>query len=724
MKRLLRSSLVLLMAASACASSPTPDEPFNQQMACYRERQEGLPSTDVKDVYESWSRITVATAAGLAMWDGQKWTPLMAESSAPAGPAVPDHVERLLNTKERPEGFDIRQACVKMSDHQLLSAIAAKEGLYERKGVGEWRRITVSDGQGRRWADTDVRGVAYDKVGRLWFATRAGVGVRNGDQWRFYDHNSGLPYNDFTCAVAAPDGSIWFGTKRGAIHFDGHHWAYRQGSRWLPDDDVRAIVVDSDNTAWFATAAGVGCITTVGRTLAQKAAFYEDEIERRIKRTPYGFVAESALEAPGDKETARPLDSDNDGLWTSMYGAAQCFAYAKDHSPESKRRAQQAFEALQFLQNVCQGGEHSPDDGYVARTVLPSEAPDPNQGRLDSDRLQRETDDQLWKVYEPRWPLSADGQWWWKSDTSSDELDGHYFFHALYFDHVAETEAERRAVQDVVRRLTDHLIAHDFTLTDHDGSPTRWAVFGPDALNHDPRWVAERGLNSLSLLSYLAVAGHVTGDGKYRRIAKELIVKHSYDANAMTPKWQRGVGSGNQSDDEMAFMNFYNLIRYTEDSDLRARYLSAFYSYWVLEEPERNPFFNFAYAAVASDAKLATAFGVADLEPRGGWLEQSVESLRRMPLDRVEWRHTNSHRLDIRPLPKAATEDPFDPLGAQDGVRGGRVDGSPVPVDERSFNHWNHDPWRLDSGGDGRVLGSGAVFLLPYQMGRFHSFIE
>ena len=63
----------------------------------------------------------------------------------------------------------------------------------------------------------------------------------------------------------------------------------------------------------------------------------------------------------------------------------------------------------------------------------------------------------------------------------------------------------------MVRDLTDHLITHNYTLTDHDGRPTRWGVFGPKPLNQDPLWWSERGLNSLSMLCYLAVAGHVTG---------------------------------------------------------------------------------------------------------------------------------------------------------------------------------------------------------------------
>jgi hypothetical protein len=69
----------------------------------------------------------------------------------------------------------------------------------------------------------------------------------------------------------------------------------------------------------------------------------------------------------------------------------------------------------------------------------------------------------------------------------------------------------------------------------------------------------------------------------------------------MVPKVQRGIGSGNQSDDEMAFMSFYSLIKYTKEPPLRTAYLTAFHQYWMLEQPERNPLFHFAYAAVARE---------------------------------------------------------------------------------------------------------------------------
>ncbi|MFM7804986.1 MAG: hypothetical protein ACKPGK_10895, partial [Verrucomicrobiota bacterium] len=376
-----------------------------------------------------------------------------------------------------------------------------------------------------------------------------------------------LPWNEFTGIAAGPSGEVWFTTSRGVIRWDGAQFQYRQGPRWLPSDAVSQALVQAGGLAWFATADGVGFIDRQAMTLAQKAEHYEREIDQYIRRTPLGFTAEAPLKTPGDRASAAPDDSDNDGLWTAMYGAGECFAFAATRDPRAKARATKAFEALRFLQKVTQGGNPSPPKGYVARTIRPVEWPDPNVGRIEGDREEAKRDG-LWKVYEPRWPKSADGRWYWKSDTSSDELDGHFFFHAAYFEHVAETPEEKDRCREVVRDLADHLVSHGFNLVDIDGQPTRWGRFGPDSLNRDERWAAERGLNSLSILSYLAVAGQVTGDPKYLEASRELVDRHGYAQNLMFPKVQFGPGSGNHSDDEMAFMCFYNLLRYGKDPSI------------------------------------------------------------------------------------------------------------------------------------------------------------
>ncbi|MCW5966018.1 MAG: hypothetical protein KIT83_18415 [Bryobacterales bacterium] len=354
-----------------------------------------------------------------------------------------------------------------------------------------------------------------------------------------------IPVEPVTVHAQDAVGGIWVGTPQGAAYYVNGEWRYRQGRRWLPHDQVLDLRVDRDGHALFLTPDGLGLIERRVTSLAEKAAFYEEEIDKRHRRTEYEYVLEVSLKQPGDVSAWEQHDSDNDGLWTGMYGAAQCFAYGATKNTKAKERATKALRALGFLSEVTQGGSHPAPPGFPARSILPSEGRDPNMGDSpERDRRTRAERDGKWKLLTPRWPKSADGKWYWKTDTSSDELDGHYFLYGLYYDLVAETDAEREEVRRIVRRVTDHLLANDYALVDHDGTKTRWGVFGPNDINLDPSWWVERGLNSLSMLTYLRVAQHITGDARYGAAADTLIEKHGYNNNLMFPKNTPGVGGG------------------------------------------------------------------------------------------------------------------------------------------------------------------------------------
>jgi hypothetical protein len=130
-----------------------------------------------------------------------------------------------------------------------------------------------------------------------------------------------------------------------------------------------------------------------------------------------------------------------------------------------------------------------------------------------------------------------------------------------------------------------------------------------------------------------------------------------------------------------------------------------------MEAPELNPLFNYLYAAIATGEKYADAFDDLDLSPAGAWREESLDTLRRFPTDRVDWPYRNSHRIDIVRLPAYVRENSV-PLGH-------RANGKVLPIDERYVGHWNHDPWRLDQDSSGRSLGDGGAFLLPYYLGLY-----
>ena len=709
--------MVLTMLCPELASAEQPKVPvhlgvFPQEMRTFHTEPDGLPSNDVRAVaLAKGGQVVARTAKGDAVLEGGKWSAsnefanlFAAKKTVPVElRALVKQAGAVLAVARGPEG----QVAVGLEGGLFLS---------DHEGM---RQVFPRDGH-KSWAPTHVT-VSYDGLGRLWFASYQGAGRYEKGKWTLFTGEEGLPYDDMTAAAGGADGTVWFGTAIGAIRFDGSAWAYRQGKRWLPGDEVRDIAVDADGNAWVATAGGVSFIHFKGMTFAEKAKHYEDEIDKYNRRTKFGYVIEAHASQAGKNTDTRVGDSDNDGLWTSMYGAGECFAYGATKDPLAKRRAKRAFAALSFLSEAPKGSKHEPPAGFIARTVLEtSSEKNPNFGSytLENQRRFRKSRDGYWRVYEPRWPKSADGKYYWKSDTSSDELDGHYFFYPLYYDLVAETEDEKSAVREIVRANIDHLISHDFSMHDHAGK-TRWSVYGPNDINQDREWHEERGLKSISILSYLNVAYHMTGDKKYRDVAKELRDKHSYHTNVMWPKYQRGIGSGNQSDDEMAFMAYYNLVKYEPDPKLRKMYVASFANSWRQEEPEMNPFFNFCFASQGMGVEFTNIWGTFDLSPWETWLEDAIGTLKRFPLDRFDWRHTNHHRKDLILL----SDHWADAYDDKFRGKGYRNNGKVLPVDERYFNHWNASPWELDTGGGGHVIGSGTVYTLPYYMGLYHGFI-
>jgi hypothetical protein len=341
------------------------------------------------------------------------------------------------------------------------------------------------------------------------------------------------------------------------------------------------------------------------------------------------------LSAPGDKNTAVPVYTDNDGHFTGLYLTSVSLGYAVTGRDKLKQDAASAFRALAFLSEVTQGGTHPAPKGFIARTVLPISEPDPNPEYDLAYDQRRNAADSLWKIIQPRWPVDATGAWYWKNDSSSDELDGHFLGFATYFDNVCKTEPEKDAVREVVRRIMDHVLVHGYNMVDHDGRPTRWGHFSPDDLNRNEAWCDERGLNSLSILTYLSVTQHITGDSKYREVFLTLALDHGYAMNAMTqPKSISGPGMvGHQPDDNMAFMNYYHLIRYESDPKLLGMFQHAVYSHWQHEKRERNPFANFVYAACCAGKSRPTQWGVVNLSPPEHCYADAADTLKRYPLD-------------------------------------------------------------------------------------------
>jgi hypothetical protein len=475
-----------------------------------------------------------------------------------------------------------------------------------------------------------------------------------------------LPAGGVTVAVRATDGATWLGTTQGLVRLDFSAPAPDQrqflaGLRYLPDDEVRQIVADAQAGVWVRTKTGISHIELRPMKLAQKAAWFEQRIRARHNR--YGLIADSILQTPGDPASNQLADNDNDGLWTSIYAAAECFRYAVTRSPEALTNARASIEAVLFLEEVA--GRR----GFPARSFIRKGDPLPSDGQ---------------------WHWTADGRYYWKDDTSSDEIVGHFFIFGVACDLLPDAALKRR-IAETARRIMDHILDHGYTLTRLDGKPTTWGWWSPEKLQQDTE---EKALNALQLLSFLKTTAHLTGDARYeaeyRKVADEL-----HYASLMT-RLSEFRTEMNYSDEELAMLPLYALFKYEKDPARLNACRRAADAWWDNVRREANPLWTFIFLTGHPDTKV-------DL-PGAAW------TLYRMPMDTIHWTVRNSQRSDVvwNPVP--------DRFGRREAL-------TLLPPDERPVMRWNANPFMIDTDDGGRREDDGAAFLLPYWLGRYHKYL-
>jgi hypothetical protein len=551
----------------------------------------------------------------------------------------------------------------------LLSSESGLFGLMGKRRY--WLPLEVRPGgllssrtRGLAWLDSDHFLVATDK----------GLNLSNGARgWESLTAEDGLPILDLHHVVRARDGTIWLGSNEGLIRWKSGTWSYLASKRWLPDDRVTALASAPDGSVWVGTAKGLAHIYHRSMTLADKATILQQTLEARNRR--HGYVTQMHLRAPAVTEGALQEVSDNDGLWTALYIASQSFRYAVTKSPEAKAQAWRSMQALLRLESITGIA------GFPARAICHADEPQFNS------RSMRSQANSEWHES----PVEKD--WFWKGETSSDEIDGHYFGWFIFYE-LAADEEQKRHVRATCKRVTDHILDHGYYLVDKDGKPTTWGVWAPEKLNDDPKWWEERGLNSLEILSHLKVASRIVGDARYEHASRELIQKHHYALNTLKARIEGAVSHDNQ----LLFLAYYPLLQLEKGDSPEAAALRAIYSAslkrtWDFVRIEANPVWNFI--CLANLGRDSFSEGV----------EESIESLREIPLDFVQWRTHNDRRADLK----------FDSTGKR-LLR-------PLPWTERTLRNWDSNAFALDGGSD-LVEADPTIWLLPYWMGRHHRIID
>lgn len=582
-----------------------------------------------------------------------------------------------------PEGFLSSDSTVVMEDFTQVLAdpveIAPVERIASYSGtlyLLRHGRIALLDG--KTFVDDPIdwgmlpSQVARDMLAvgsRLYVATDRGLGILRGMAMTTVRGADGLPFEDTTCLAQGFDDDLWIGTSRGAIRKTEKEFHFFGAQHWLPGDYVRDIAV-GDRVVYIATDGGLGIIRYEPFTLAKKAAYFERDLdELGFKRL--GFV--HLLYWSGDKDGWLREISDNDGGHTAHYLAAMTFKYAATGDERARAEALEAFKAMAWLDDITR------KPGFIARSIWSVKGDKGERSTRGSGGLPA------------KWYPTDDGLWFWKGDTSSDEVNGHMYAVALFHD-LAARGAEKERARRHITNIASHIIDNGWVLRDMDGKPTRWGRWDPDYLLR-PYGFNSRGLNGMEAQTYMHTALALSGDQKFQNGLQQLL-KWRYHTYTVRQKVTFPPEEVVPWDDELAFRCYHPLLRYTHDAEMRSIYLRSLERHWEVMRMQHVPFFNFIYGALTGN----------DCE-----VPQAVQHLREWTLDLVNHSYHNSHRADLAPEPG------YVAYGG--GTRAISPRESAAMMGSRSA-------LRYDGGHGGHSMTPPIGWLEDYWMGRYYGFIE
>ena len=690
---------------------------FLQRSRVFYTQKKGLPSNDVtRVVFDKTGRLWAGTAKGLAYFDGEKFIPavtgnkstplavnsLFCDNSGCLWVVCGSKLFTCINNKmvlnkDFGPGCDVAD----MAQHGDKFYLLVKGMLYRyeddwqpfKNVKGDVRKLAIYkdllyvstdnvfyglEGKRPRWKDmfphlinmpkSIINAIRFDTRGHLWVGTDEGVYVYdNTDYWIGPAEIDNLPAERIYDIAFGANGTVLFGSDNGVILLDKGALKYLGANRWLPHTDARSVAVSDDGSEiWAAAPRGISRITAVRMTLGEKAAYYQHLTETYNLRDCFAGDLEDIRD--GDISTGSIHIPDNDGLWTGYYAAAQIYRYAVTGNKDALKLARRFIDGLLWLTRVTDL------PGFAARAIRrPGE-----KGFGDGDK---------------EWFLSSDGSCEWKCETSSDEMVGHFLAFSLYYDLCAERE-EKREIAAAVCGTVDHILRNNYRLVDKDGLPTTWAVWAPEKLNHDNKWVWEKGVNSLEILAFLKAAHHMSGNAVYDDAYRELIRRHHYALNVARYKMEDGHLWHN--DDTLSLLSMITLLNLEDDNALRAIYLMGLEHHWQYEKVERTPLWNFIYGVYTG---------------RYCDVDAAVQTLREIPLDLIDHEIRNSTRK------KLVYDTEQEPWGEPPQLK------VPLPADERSAGRPDNNHFRAD-GGNGTTSENASFWLLPYWFARYYGLIK
>lgn len=366
-----------------------------------------------------------------------------------------------------------------------------------------------------------------------------------------------------------------------------------------------------------------------------------------------------------------------DADWlTGLYIGAESLRFAATGDPDARARARRSFEALCMLSTI------SGVPGVVARSYRRTLT-----GGLGSGRK--------------RWH-KVDGQdLWWATDISRDQLSGHFFGLAAYYDLVAD-ESERKLTRRLVSEIAGSILDHRLQAVDWDGEYTIHGNF----------WVAP-----FQALATLKLAHHITRERRFQQAYEQYINPHFFLGHAI-------IQAAHILDPFFQHYQYdspaYHLLQYETNPDLLRHLLRALDLLYADTRDLGNVYLCFVYQTYRPESDAARR-GEAEL------LEFEPERLY-VP----RWRrHAQAYlRRHGEHLPEPLRETLrccLEPEQAPPDQVASFIPMKLRPPMEFNWQYYAGIQTRGRAGGrpHGPYVGyAGVDYLLAYWMGRYHGFLR
>jgi hypothetical protein len=278
-------------------------------------------------------------------------------------------------------------------------------------------------------------------------------------------------------------------------------------------------------------------------------------ISRTIQQRhlPYGTILDPVFATPASDQIVAYARAGDSAIWTGHYVAAEAFRYKVTGSEDALTNLRQALAGIRALVDVT-------GTNLLARCLVPVDSP------FAAALLQ---DGRSHAVFTH---TLQDQSYYWIGSTSRDQYAGIFFGLSVAYDLIKDPQV-RTAIDDVVTRLLDFLLHHN------------WAVVMPDGATSTSFWGHPD--QQLSLLQ----VGRRVNPGRFDAIYNRY--RALYAPSVLVPI---AVDVRDEDTDYFKFnldtITLYTLIRFEDSAYHRRWYTQAYTSLWRTTDGHSNAHFN------------------------------------------------------------------------------------------------------------------------------------